>query len=326
VLDWGVMLRLPIVLMLIGVFLSGCTSARDKGPATFVAKASDQLSIVQWTEDGDGVLTGTYQVVSASSKSDGPATESSNASIQGRVSKGALNLTVDGLTTITGTLSGDTLTLSVPQTDGGVRTVTYSRSTIESYNRAVEALATRVSTERAQQAKAAADASAAAALAADEQALVESIGNVPALTIAVKTAAGGLTAALGKVQSALKAQQAALAAVKSADCIDVFTRIGDEGTAYGDLMTAEGDFETATADLASAEQDLQTEITSIQASAQSVQAQGGTVPDLSSVTDAAGVLRQSGTTKTKATATVQSLTTSAEQIDTEANDLASRAC
>src|SRR5690349_1440035 len=105
------MLRLPIVLMLIGVFLSGCTSARDKGPATFVATASDQLSIVQWTEDGDGVLTGTYQAVSASSKSDGPATESSNASIRGRVSKGALNLTVDGLTTITGTLSGDTLIL-----------------------------------------------------------------------------------------------------------------------------------------------------------------------------------------------------------------------
>ncbi|MFI5712638.1 hypothetical protein [Kribbella sp. NPDC051620] len=318
------MLRLPTVLVLVGVLLTGCTAA--EGPATFVAEASDQLSIVQWTEDGDGVLTGTYQVVSASSKSDGPATESSDASIRGRVSKGALNLTVDGLTTITGTLSGDTLTLSVPQKDGGVRTVTYSRSTIESYNRAVQALATRVSTEREEQAKAAADASAAAALAGDEQALADSIGNIPELISAVKTAGGGLTVALGNVQSALKTQRAALAAVKSADCVDVFTRIGDEGTAYGDLMTAEGDFGTATADLASAEQDLQTQITSIQASAKSVQAQGGTVPDLSSVKEAAGVLRQSGTTKTTATAKVHSLTTSAEQIDTAANDLASRAC
>jgi hypothetical protein len=291
-----------------------------------VAEGSNQLSIVQWTEDGDGVLTGTYQAVSASTKSDGPPTDTSNASIRGHVSDHAVDLTVDGLTTITGTWSGDTLTLSVPQSGGGVRPVSYHRSTIEDYNRAVEALATRVSADRSAAAQQAAEESAAAALAQDEQSLAESIGHVPALTSAVKTTAGGVTAAAGKVQKALTTQRAALAAVKSAPCGDVFTKIGDEGTAYGDLLTAEGDFETATAHLASAEQDLQTAITSVQTATQSVQAQGGTEPDLSSLTEAAGVLRQAGMAKSKATATVKRLTASAQQVDAAANTLTNRAC
>lgn len=319
-------MRLPIPLVLIGVLIAGCTPAADRGPTTLVAQGSDQTSIVQWTEDDDGVLTGTYQRVSASTETDGPTTDTSNASIRGHLSKGLLNLTFDGGTTVTGTLSGDTMTLSVPQTDGGVRSVSFHRSTADAYNRAVEAIMARVSSDRSDKAQRAAEASAAAALAQEEQSLAKSAGKIPTLTSAVKTSAGELTTAVGQVRSALTAQRAALAAVKSSECIDVFTRIGDEGTAYGDLMTAAGDFETATADLAGVERDLTTEIASIQASVQSVQAQGGDVPDLANLTIAAKLLRQTSAAKTKATATVKNLTVSAAQVDAAANALVGRAC
>lgn len=318
-------MRLPVALTLVGVLLVGCTSATGNGPATFVSEGSDQLSIIQWTED-DGVLTGTYQAVSASDESDGPPTKSSDSSFQGKVSDGAVDLTFDGLTTVTGKLSGDALTLSVPQKNGGVAPVTYHRSTLESYNRDVAALGGRVSAQRSEQAQQAAEASAAAELAQQEQALSESVGDLPTLTSAITTAAANLSTVVGGVRSALKAQRTALATVKSVNCIDVYSAISDEGTAYSDVMTAESDFETATSDLAGAEQELRAAMASIQTAVQSVQSNGGSVPELSNLTAATRALRSSATSKKTASTDVQRLTESAKQVDAAANALTGRAC
>jgi hypothetical protein len=116
------MARMVAALLTGTLLLGGCAApSSHDGPATFVADGSGQPSIIQWTEDADGALTGTYQAAEASTKRDGPPVQTSNASIQGRIAKGSVTLTFDFLTAVTGTLKGDSLELFVSQKSGGVR-------------------------------------------------------------------------------------------------------------------------------------------------------------------------------------------------------------
>ena len=169
--------------------LSGCGSSAN-GPATFVSHDRSGAMTISWVDDGSGHLTGSLQSARPNPDASGDLVKTVNASFTGTLHDGQISIVTHGFlgdtSTLPGSLSGDTLTLNIPQQDGSIAPATFARGKVSDYNLAVSAFQGQVTRERAQSASDAASAaakaesdaasaSAAAALADADKHVSESI-------------------------------------------------------------------------------------------------------------------------------------------------------
>lgn len=122
-------------------------------PATFVKTYSNATQVLQWTEV-DGRLTGTFQQVFRTAATP-PTLKVTTLPFIGtrrgntftfQFTQSALGFT--DTKNWTGTLSGSTLSVTVPSERGGLTTTAYTRSSADAYNAAVKTLTAQVTAAR----------------------------------------------------------------------------------------------------------------------------------------------------------------------------------
>ncbi|MGV8910145.1 MAG: hypothetical protein ACOH1Y_14285 [Propionicimonas sp.] len=249
------------------IWLSGCGGS-SSGPSTFIGHGQSSATAISWTDDGSGHLTGSVQIVIPNPDGSGDVVKTENVPFSGTLHAGQISIVVVGLlgvtATWTGDLSGDTLSLNIPQADGSIAPDTLARGKISDFNSAVSELRNQVSQARA---KAAADAAvaadaqvSAAAATAAELAQTEADDKVSnAMDVLQQSIADGLSfgAFSGDLATlkrdlevtrsdALKATTAGAGARANGDaCGDASTAQGDASTVGGDESTIGGDESTA---------------------------------------------------------------------------------
>ncbi len=256
-----------MVLLTAIVLLSGCGDSPE-GPSTFFRHDQSGAMTVSWTDDGGGHLTGSLQHATPNPASTGEPLQTVDASFAGTLNDGRISLVTNGFpgvtSTWTGTLSGDSLTLNIPQKDGAIAPAAFARGTVSDYNAAVSALKGQVIQKRA---RATSDAASAAAAAAAE---ADSVAAAAALAAADKQVADGVVALRGSLSDglsfgrfdkdmatlkndlqttradALKATSAGAAAIATMDaCADASTAQGDASSVGGDESAIGADQSTA---------------------------------------------------------------------------------
>ncbi len=235
------------------------------GDAVYLETSPGAVVLVRWTEL-NGQLNGVFTVTQASASATTGTTTSSTA-FTGLVDHHHLSLTLNHAlgetTTLTGSLAGDRLLLTVPQPDGQLADAALQAASINTYNDAVAQLA-----DQGQQALADAQSSAAAATAQASAAAVQaSAAAVKAQQDQVVTqAVDRLSTALDDVDQAdqdlrsldptltgeLAAETAArrtvdqrYAAARTTSRQCGVQADGDLGSAVGDVEAADGDVQSA---------------------------------------------------------------------------------
>ncbi|MHB1490789.1 MAG: DUF2207 domain-containing protein [Cellulomonas sp.] len=141
------MTRRPLALILLALLtLAGCgvDGVISSGPATYVSSTGSVAMFVSWTDDGSGHVSGSVQTATANTAGTGDKVTGANASLTGTLHGGQVSLVVNeglGVTaTWTGSVSGTAMTLNIPNTDGTIAQVTFTRGTVSNYNAAVSAM------------------------------------------------------------------------------------------------------------------------------------------------------------------------------------------
>lgn len=148
-------------------------------PDGYIWSSSIEVDFIQWTEDSNQHLNGTLQSVSAMSDS---TVKSMTAAFTGVHEGSSISITFSEIglsTTLTGTLNGDTLTLSVPDQNGLLVTDVFHAASVQDYNTAASALRQRVQQQAAAtqsaQATAAVQEASAQATASAQSALDQAV-------------------------------------------------------------------------------------------------------------------------------------------------------
>lgn len=284
------------------LLLSACGSASN-GPATFVSHDQSGAMTVSWTDDGSGHLAGSLQSVTPNTDGTGDLVKTVNASFTGTLHDGQISIVTHGFlgdtSTWPGSLSGDTLTLNIPQQDGSIAPATFARGKVSDYNAAVSQLQGHVTQERAKAASDAAIAAAAAATEAASAAAATVLADADKqVSDRVSTLEGSLSDGLSfdafsgdlatlrtdleiTRSDALKATSAGAEARANMDaCGDASTAQGDANTVGGDESTIGGDASTAQATIDAVAQQAK-ELRNAQAMMKAAYGQQGRTPSAS---------------------------------------------
>jgi hypothetical protein len=120
------------------------SSERSGGPASYLTVSNSNVAFIQWRATSNGHLQGTITESNAGGSAPAETLSVSSAPFIGTISGSSVTLTFAVLyflqTRAHGTLSGSTLALGVPQSDGTIRQATFSQSDEASYNRAIVTL------------------------------------------------------------------------------------------------------------------------------------------------------------------------------------------
>lgn len=135
------------------------THVLNPGPQGYLWTSNTAVDFIQWTEDSSHHLSGTLQSVSAMPDN---TLKTDTAAFTGVHDGSNVSITFSALgfsSTVTGTLNGDSLTLTVPTQDGTLATDTFHLASVQDYNNAVNALRRRIESQAAaaQSAQATAD-------------------------------------------------------------------------------------------------------------------------------------------------------------------------
>lgn len=138
--------------------------AVETGQTTFICAGDTSGSLLQWN-DLDGALTGAYTYTELSGSAPNEKVSPSSTTLTGTRDGSSITLSLDVLFArqpLSGTVSGKTLTLNVPQTDGSLQAATCRAGTLEEWNDFVGQLADYADNDNAwyleQEAQASSDA------------------------------------------------------------------------------------------------------------------------------------------------------------------------
>jgi hypothetical protein len=124
------------------VLLVGC--GNSGGPAAYIGAGRTEAVYIQWQESSSGHLTGTITDDQLTGTPPDEAVSTNSASFAGDVSGGAVSITASGFlgitATLTGTLSGSTLILQVPASDGTIQTASFGQTDASAFNADVRVL------------------------------------------------------------------------------------------------------------------------------------------------------------------------------------------
>lgn len=119
-------------------------SGRSGGPASYLTVSNSKVAFIQWRATSKGSLHGTITEGNIGGSTPAETLSVSSAPFAGTMRGSSVTLTFAVSyflhTRAQGTLSGSTLTLQVPQSDGTTQQAKFSQSDEASYNRAIAAL------------------------------------------------------------------------------------------------------------------------------------------------------------------------------------------
>jgi hypothetical protein len=232
---------------------SGQASGSGKpDPASYLAVSDSKVAFIQWRTTSRRGLDGTITEGNTGASAPAETLTVSSVPFIGTRSGNSVTLTFAGLyflqTRAQGRLSGSTLTVQVPQTDGTVKQATFTQSDEASYNRAIAKLRGRIrdANELADQQQ--------PGNAQDAQ------GAQNALAALYKdsslAANGRLADGLARFADHIQTAQAHLAAEKQAAagsdgyCVAAYRATGEAQTVDGSLLAVQGDSVAMMADIA----------------------------------------------------------------------------
>jgi hypothetical protein len=140
----------------LGWSLAGCVGG-DDGQAVFAGHDSSSAFLIQWTDDGKGVLAGSVQVADKAPGTSGPGVKQTTLTFSGKLDSGKVSLQIQDLgetQTWNATLNGDELRVNFPE-GGGLETITLARASSDVFNADVAALEAEVVQTRNEAARAA---------------------------------------------------------------------------------------------------------------------------------------------------------------------------
>lgn len=138
-----------LVIVLLGSLGLAVSRILNPGPQGYLWTTSTEVDFIQWTEDSNHHLNGTLQSVSATPNN---TVKSTTEAFTGVHDGSNISITFSALgfsSTLTGTLNGNTLTLSVPDQNGYLATDDFQAASVQDYNNAVNALRQRIQTQAA---------------------------------------------------------------------------------------------------------------------------------------------------------------------------------
>jgi hypothetical protein len=155
-----VAVRVLTTALVLAWLLTGCVG--QDAPAVFVGHDNSSAVLIQWTDAGNGVLSGSAQVADKSASSTGAAVKQTTLTFSGRLISNRVSLVVQpspGRTqTWNGTLEDNELRVDLRAGVGGSETMILARASPATYNADVAALEAEVIQARSAAARAAAEA------------------------------------------------------------------------------------------------------------------------------------------------------------------------
>ena len=224
------------------------------GEAAYLATEPGAAVFIRWTDD-HGRLDASLDVSQLASGADG-GVQGRQLNATGTLQGHSVDLDVGGDGEWTGTVSGHTLTLHIPQPDGSLQAVTFTQATIGDYNTAVSQLHQQVQADAAAASSAAQQAAATRAVTRAEATVAQDLDNLAAATGHLRSDAD-FTADLTQMGEDLAAEQHDLALERADVAPDNCGTVdGDDGTVDGDDGTLQGDEGSTQGDIASVQADI----------------------------------------------------------------------
>jgi hypothetical protein len=235
-------------------------SGRSDGPASYLTVNNSNVAFIQWQATAKGRLHGTITEGNVGGSAPAETLSVSSAPFIGTMSGSSVTLTFAVLyflqTNAQGTLTGSTLTLQVPQSDGTVQQAKLSQSDEASYNRAIARLRSTIRhanllAARQQPANAQAEQGAQSALSA--------LYKDSSLAFGGKLAGGFARFAddIQKARSDLAAEKQD-AAGSNSYCLATFRVAGEAKTVDGGLASVQGDVQSIMPDISAVRNDIAT--------------------------------------------------------------------
>jgi len=295
------------------------------GDAVYLETSPAAVLLVRWTER-DGQLQGVFMVTGTAATAAGTTTTST--SFTGLLDHQHLTLTLNrelgSTTTLTGSIRGSQLLLTVPQDDGQLVDAPFNASSVSDYNtavagladqghRAADAAATATAEAQASAAAAAADAQASAAAASDAAAAAAEKAREDQV---VSAAGDRLGTAIGAVEAADQTLKG-LDPTLGAELADEKTARATVDTDYAAARTiSKHCTDTSGGDLGSAQGQVSSDVGAVDSAQGAVESAAPTVIDAadavtSAVTDARSAL-------TDLVNAQQQYSASADQVETGA--------
>jgi hypothetical protein len=248
--------------------VTGCASSRSSGgsggsgkpgdPASYLAVSDSKVAFIQWRATSKDRMHGTITEGNVGASAPAETLSVSSVPFIGTRSGSSVTLTFAGLYFLQnqtqGRLSGSTLSVQVPQSDGTIKQATFTQSDEASYNHAIAKLRNRV-----RQANQMADQQ----LPASGQAAQGAQSALGALYKDSSLQAGGrLDGGLARFEHTIQIAQSDLATEKQdaagSDryCVAADRAAGDAQTVDGGLLAMQGDSAAMTADIAIIQADI----------------------------------------------------------------------
>jgi hypothetical protein len=249
---------------------AGCAGSRSSGgpggsgkpgdPASYLAVSDSKVAFIQWQATSKSRLHGTITEGNVGASAPAETLAVSSVPFVGTRNGNSVMLTFAGLyflqTQTQGRLSGSTLTVQIPQSDGTTKQATFTQSDEASYNRAIAKLRGRIRD---------ANELAAQQQPANAQAAQGTQSALAALYKDSSLAANGrLADGLARFADHLQTAQSHLAAEKQdaagsdGYCVAAYRATGDAQTVDGSLLAVQGDATAMMADIAIIRADIAT--------------------------------------------------------------------
>jgi hypothetical protein len=231
---------------------------RSGDPASYLAVSDSKVAFIQWRATSKGRMQGTITEGNVGASAPTETLSVSSVPFTGTRTGSSVTLTFTGMyflqTRALGRLSGSTLSVQVPQSDGTIKQATFAQSDEASYNRAVAKLRNRV-----RQANQLADQQQPA----NAQAAQGAQTALAALYKDSSLASGGrLADGLARFADHVQTAQSHLAAEKqdasgsNGYCVAAYRATGDAETVDGSLLAMQGDVAAMMADITIIQADI----------------------------------------------------------------------
>jgi hypothetical protein len=162
--------------------LAGC--GHSGGPAAYLGSNATEVVFIQWQQSSSGQLQGTIFDDQASGTAPGKTIAATSSPFTGSVNGGSVTLHFSGFlgiqANVAGSLSGNTLTLQIPQSGGTIQQDTFTAASVSAFNTAVATLRNRIHNANTVAAQAQAAAKAQGLTAAKQQAAINTTADATA--------------------------------------------------------------------------------------------------------------------------------------------------
>jgi hypothetical protein len=298
-------------------------SGRPGDPASYLAVGNARVAFIQWRATAKGRLHGTMTEGNVGASAPAETLSVSSVPFTGTRSGSSVTLAFAAMyflqTRAQGRLTGSTLTVQVPQSDGTIRRVRFSQSDEASYNRAIVQLRSTIrhaNLQAAEQDPANARAEQGTQKAFGALYQDSSLGSGGRL-------AGGLARFAHSIQTARSdlAIEQQDASGSNGYCVAAFRAAGEAQTVDGGLLAVQGDVQGMLPDISIVQDDIAT----ARAHVRRLNRAGLPVP-----MSAYGVIANAKVSLTQAIAKANSYIDQANAIDAQAhsiaNQMATRKC